>query len=65
MTFIPKSGKPIYTEAKAYRQICLSFFLLKTLERLVDRHIRDDVWEEIHYTLTNMPINQANQLIQH
>ena len=42
MTFIPKPGRPSYTEAKAYRPICLSF-LLKTLERLVDRHIRDDV----------------------
>ena len=43
MTFIPKPGKPSYTEAKAYRPICLSSFLLKTLERLVDRHIRDDL----------------------
>ena len=40
MTFIPKPGKPSYTEAKAYRPICLSSFLLKTLERLVDM---DDV----------------------
>ena len=39
-----KPGKPSYTEAKAYHQICLSSFLLKTLERLVDRHIRDDVF---------------------
>ena len=43
MTFIPKSGKPSYTEAKAYRPICLSYFLMKTLDRLVDRHIGDDV----------------------
>jgi hypothetical protein len=28
----------------AYLPICLSSFLLKTLERLVDRHIRDDVF---------------------
>jgi Reverse transcriptase (RNA-dependent DNA polymerase). len=45
VTFIPKPGKPSYTKAKAYCQICLSSFLLKTLERLVDRHIRDDVLE--------------------
>jgi hypothetical protein len=43
MTFIPKSGKPTYTEAKAYCRICLSSFLLKTLEKLVGRQIRDDV----------------------
>ena len=40
---LPKPGKPSYTKAKAYHPICLSCFLLKTLERLVDRHIRDDV----------------------
>jgi hypothetical protein len=29
VTFIPKSGKLDYTEAKAYRPISLSSFLLK------------------------------------
>jgi hypothetical protein len=41
MTFIPKTGKPDYTEAKGYRPIFLSSFLLKTMEKLVDRHITD------------------------
>jgi hypothetical protein len=41
VTFIPKPGKLDYTEAKAYRPISLSSFLLKTMEKLVDRHIRD------------------------
>jgi hypothetical protein len=41
VTFIPKSGKPDYTEAKAYRPISLSSFLLKMMEKLVDRHIRN------------------------
>jgi hypothetical protein len=39
--FIPKPGKLDYTEVKAYRPIGLSSFLLKTMEKLVDRHIRD------------------------
>jgi hypothetical protein len=39
--FNPKPGKLDYTEAKAYRPISLSSFLLKTMEKLVDRHIRD------------------------
>ena len=43
VTFIPKSAKPSYTKAKAYCSIWLSSFLLKTLETLVGRHIRDDV----------------------
>jgi hypothetical protein len=34
-----KSG---YTEAKAYR-ISVSSFLLKTMEKLVERHIKDGV----------------------
>ncbi|MCP4831423.1 MAG: hypothetical protein GY886_04310 [Gammaproteobacteria bacterium] len=41
VVFIPKPGKPSYAEAKAFRPICLTSFLLKTLERLVDRHLRD------------------------
>jgi hypothetical protein len=41
VTFIPKPGKLDYTEAKAYRPISLSSFMLKTMEKLVDRHIRD------------------------
>ena len=43
VTFIPKPGKDDYTEAKAYRPISLSSFLLKTLERLVDRYLRDGI----------------------
>jgi hypothetical protein len=41
VTFIPKSEKLDYTEAKAYRPISLSSFLLKTMEKLVDRHIKE------------------------
>jgi hypothetical protein len=42
VTFTPKPGKLDYTEAKALRPISLSSFLLKTMEKLVERHIRDD-----------------------
>jgi transcription initiation factor TFIIIB Brf1 subunit/transcription initiation factor TFIIB len=42
VTVIPKPGKLDYTEAKAYRPISLSSFLLKTMEKLVDRHIREN-----------------------
>jgi hypothetical protein len=42
-TFIPKPGKANYTEAKAYRPISLSSFMLKMMEQLVDRHIRDEI----------------------
>ncbi|GJQ79072.1 hypothetical protein Trydic_g5328 [Trypoxylus dichotomus] len=39
--FIPKQGKTSYTEAKSYRPICLTSFLLKTLEKIIDKHLRD------------------------
>jgi hypothetical protein len=42
VTFIPKQGKLDYIEAKAYRPISLSSFLLKTMQKLVERHIRHD-----------------------
>ena len=57
VTFIPQPGKPSYTEVKAYRPICLSSFLLTGI-------LGKMCWEEILYTITNMPINPANQLIQ-
>jgi hypothetical protein len=41
--FIPKPGKANYTEAKAYCPISRSSFMLKTMEKLVDRHIRDEI----------------------
>ena len=38
--FIPKPGRTTCAMAKSFRPICLSSFVLKTLERMVDRHIR-------------------------
>ncbi len=39
--FIPKPGKLSYTEPKSYRPICLSSFLLKTMEKIILRQIWD------------------------
>ena len=39
--FIPKPGRKSYDLAKSFRPISLSSYLLKTMERLVDRFIRD------------------------
>lgn len=38
--FISKPGKENYDRAKSFRPISLSSFLLKTLEKLIDSHIR-------------------------
>jgi hypothetical protein len=48
VTFIPKPGKLDYTEDKGYCPISLSSFLLKTIEKLVDKHIRDGALKEYH-----------------
>jgi hypothetical protein len=57
VTFIPKPRKPDYTEAKAYCPISLSSFLLKMMEKLVDRHIRDGA-------LKNYPLHQNQHAYQ-
>jgi len=41
--FIPKPRKANYTEAKAYSPINLSSFMLKMMEKLVGRHISDEI----------------------
>jgi hypothetical protein len=41
VVFIPKPGKNSYTGPRDFRPISLTSFLLKTLERLVDRYTRD------------------------
>jgi hypothetical protein len=43
--FIPKPGKPL-SQAKSLRPISLMSFILKTLEKLLDRHIRDGMSTE-------------------
>jgi ribonuclease HI/retron-type reverse transcriptase len=48
--FIPKPGKSSYYDPKSFRPISLSSFLLKTLERLLDMHIR-------HTLLVNCPLS--------
>lgn len=50
VTFIPKTGKTDYTQPKAFRPISLTSFLLKCLERLIDRYVKD------HLEL-NCPLN--------
>ena len=42
VVFMPEPGKPL-TQAKSLRPISLMSFVLKTLEKLLDRHIRGGV----------------------
>jgi hypothetical protein len=43
VTFIPKPRKANCTKVKAYRPISLSYFMLKTMEKLVEKDIRDEI----------------------
>lgn len=43
VTFIPKAGKTSHTTPKDYRPISLSSFLMKTLERILDIFIRNQL----------------------
>ena len=45
MVFIPKPGKPL-SQAKPLRPISLVSCILKTLEKLLDTHIKDSVLVE-------------------
>jgi hypothetical protein len=45
VVFIPKPGKPV-TQAKSLQPISLMSFILKILEKLLDRHIRGGVLVE-------------------
>jgi hypothetical protein len=42
VVFIPKPGRSSYCGPKDFRPISLTSFLLKTMERLVDRYLRDE-----------------------
>jgi hypothetical protein len=43
VVFIPKPGRNSYSGPKNFRSISLTSFLLKMLERLVDRFLRDEI----------------------
>ena len=43
VVFIPKPGRNSYCGPKNFRLISLTSFLLKTLERLVDGFLRDEI----------------------
>jgi ribonuclease HI len=49
VTFLPKVGKGTYDRAKSYRPISLMSFILKILEKLIDKKIREgEVENKIH-----------------
>jgi len=59
VVFIPKPGRNSYRESKDFRPISLTSFLLKTMERLVDRFLRDAFWLPSYF----IPINMHTRLV--
>ena len=57
VAFIPKLGRTDYTTAKAFRPISLTSFLLKGMEKLVDRYLRSG-------PLSQLPINPRQHAYQ-
>jgi len=55
--FIPKSGRNSYTGPRDFRPISLTSFLLKTMDRLVDRFLRDEI-------LASMPLHPNRHAYQ-
>jgi hypothetical protein len=67
VTFIPKPRKYNYTEANAYRPISLSSFLLKMMEIIVDRHIRDGAlrFQPLHLNQHAYQIGKSTETALH
>lgn len=47
VVFIPKPGRSDYTNVKSYRPISLTSFMLKTMERVCEREIRDKALQHL------------------
>ncbi|XP_046751341.1 uncharacterized protein LOC124414441 [Diprion similis] len=63
--FIPKTGKSSYDHAKSWRPISLISFLLKTLERLVERFIRDGALAVKPFCVHSAPTKAVGQQRRH
>jgi hypothetical protein len=61
--FIPKPGKSDYTKAKVYHPISLSPFLLKTMEKIVDRHITERAlrFQPLHLNQHDYQIDKSTE----
>jgi hypothetical protein len=57
VVFIPKPSRNTYGGPKDYKPISLTSFLLKTMERLVDRYLRDE-------TLASSPLHPNQHAYQ-
>lgn len=57
VVFIPKTGKKMGCDPKSYRPISLTSFILKTMEKLIDLHVRQGI-------LKNKPLHKNQHAYQ-
>jgi hypothetical protein len=64
---VPKPRKANCTETRAYCPISLLFFLLKMMEKLVDKRIRDDILGlcPLHPTTAQQPRKSSQTALHH
>ena len=60
---IPKPGRSSYCGPRDFRPISLILFLLKTMERLVDRFLKDEILalQPLHF---NQHVYQAGKSVE-
>jgi hypothetical protein len=63
VVFIPKPGRRTYSGPRDYRPISLTLFLLKIMERLVDRYLRVEALPIVPLH-TNQPAYQAGKSVE-
>jgi hypothetical protein len=62
VTFIPKPRKANtnYAKTKAYYPVNLSLFMLKMMEKLGDRHSRDEILRLYRLYKTSLPTREVH-----
>ncbi|KAL3278622.1 hypothetical protein HHI36_016162 [Cryptolaemus montrouzieri] len=60
--FIPEPGKIVHKIAKDFRPISLTSFLLKTMERLVERYLRENTLAERPLHITKHAYEQGRSV---
>jgi hypothetical protein len=65
VVFIPKPRRNSYSGPRDFRPISLTSLLLKTMERLLDRYLREEALAQCHCIQTNMLIKLGNRWKRH
>jgi hypothetical protein len=62
MMYIPATGKPNYTQAKAYCPISLLSFMWKMTQKFETRNVRDETMGNVPYIYNKLPTNHGSPI---